>query len=517
MMAPPKKAPPKPPLGCLAECRCYVDTKKANGQSNSASVSEKVRSLGGSIDLKFTIGEDDDDGTTHVVVSNNSTSKSACRAAEKAGIPIVTPEWILDCVKAGKRVPEGKYIHSEESLEALITTKGNPIPASSSGKKPKSKVPVSVLKPKSKVPVSVPTPSSNENERNNTSAGSSMNNHHNTAGTGSKSAMVSSSSYSSSSSSSSNNNKKREARVGGGEGDEGVIITPNPLTQGIMIPPSSSLPSGEGHLESDSDEDREGFPRWVTASVVDRGTSSSSSSCSSGSIKLRCQDAKRKTQFLVTEEEIPIPGWSMYYSEHYPKPNAASKTLKEAAAPDSVAKSEAKRQRLLSPSRTNRRSERISDQIPLSQDPGWLQDDEDFYDGDWGHLPNNTKAQTFVMPDLPRTKYDRDGVFDENNSNRIRSRSRSSGSGSHELPFFSCRDDSAGRPALSTKPGYNDSNYSSNSSRGKEDRDGESFQEDEFVGKYVFCYTIVLPSFLVCDVSVSLSIYHSLPAFSDTA
>jgi hypothetical protein len=210
-------------------------------------------------------------------------------------------------------------------------------------------------------------------------------------------------------------------------------------------------------------------------------------------IKLRCQDAKRKTQFLVTEEEIPVPGWSMYYSEHYPNPNAASKTLEEAAAPDSVAKSEAKRQRLLSPSRTNRRSERISDQIPLSQDPGWLQDDEDFYDGDWGHLPNNATAQAFVMPDLPRTKYGRDGVFDENNSNRSRSRN----SGSHELQFFSCRDDSAGstggRPALPTKPGYNDNNNSKNrvGSSSKEDRDGESFQEDEFVGKYDLCGTEV--------------------------
>jgi hypothetical protein len=37
------------------------------------------------------------------------------------------------------------------------------------------------------------------------------------------------------------------------------------------------------------------------------------------------------------------------------------------------------------------------------------------------------------------------------------------------------------------------------------------------VVRYVFCYTIVLPSFLVCDVSVSLlSVYRSLLAFSDT-
>jgi hypothetical protein len=36
-------------------------------------------------------------------------------------------------------------------------------------------------------------------------------------------------------------------------------------------------------------------------------------------------------------------------------------------------------------------------------------------------------------------------------------------------------------------------------------------------GEYVFCYTIVLPSFLVCDVSVSLlSAYGSLLTLSDT-
>jgi hypothetical protein len=33
---------------------------------------------------------------------------------------------------------------------------------------------------------------------------------------------------------------------------------------------------------------------------------------------------------------------------------------------------------------------------------------------------------------------------------------------------------------------------------------------------YVFCYTIVLPSFLVCDVFVFLSQSYCLPAFSDT-
>jgi pre-mRNA-splicing factor SYF1 len=40
---------------------------------------------------------------------------------------------------------------------------------------------------------------------------------------------------------------------------------------------------------------------------------------------------------------------------------------------------------------------------------------------------------------------------------------------------------------------------------------------DELAIVYVFCYTIALPSFLVCDVSVSLSsVYGSLLAFSDT-
>jgi hypothetical protein len=41
---------------------------------------------------------------------------------------------------------------------------------------------------------------------------------------------------------------------------------------------------------------------------------------------------------------------------------------------------------------------------------------------------------------------------------------------------------------------------------------------DDSGRKYVFYYTILLPTFLVCDVSVclSLSIYSCLPAFSDT-
>jgi hypothetical protein len=43
--------------------------------------------------------------------------------------------------------------------------------------------------------------------------------------------------------------------------------------------------------------------------------------------------------------------------------------------------------------------------------------------------------------------------------------------------------------------------------------------ESTFTEEYVFCYIIVLPSFLVCDVSLSLSLlsmYCSLLAFSDT-
>ena len=38
------------------------------------------------------------------------------------------------------------------------------------------------------------------------------------------------------------------------------------------------------------------------------------------------------------------------------------------------------------------------------------------------------------------------------------------------------------------------------------------------IGEYVFCYTIVLPPFLVCErcLCLSLSIYYCLSAFSDT-
>jgi hypothetical protein len=52
---------------------------------------------------------------------------------------------------------------------------------------------------------------------------------------------------------------------------------------------------------------------------------------------------------------------------------------------------------------------------------------------------------------------------------------------------------------------------------GLEDGKLRSFLVDNVLSKYVFCHTIVLPSFLVCDdVSVSLSIYYCLFAFSDT-
>ena len=190
------------------------------------------------------------------------------------------------------------------------------------------------------------------------------------------------------SSSSSSSGGKGSISSGSGSGsEEGRIIKWDKEGGGS----SSSKKSMHEQKDGDSGDDAvdsDGFPRWMLESAI--GSSSKAVS------KLRHQTAE-ESGYLVTEEEIPLPGYSLYYSEHYPNPSTKTKSV------DTEGESR-KRPKLLSPSRTNRRSERISDQIPLSQDPGWLQEDDDFDE----YHPAGTIGDPFIIDELAHSE----GAYD---------------------------------------------------------------------------------------------------------
>lgn len=326
----------------LRDCYIYVDAKNERGESLSAGVRDKVLSLGGSIHEECQFSRNrNGHGTTHVVVTANCTSRSVCETAVSLGIPVVNPAWVKACLQAKQRLDVDEFCLSRAQVSRIGST---------------------MKVAKSKTPLNAKTYS--KSVENQVNAG----------------AIRSSSSSSSKGQHKDGGKRNREVDNEGSDGKSNRSTSSGPKISRGATSFKTVLQEGNaegGSDNEDDDDDADGYPKWFSKSVI--GSSSNMVSNS------RLQD-KKSDEFLVTEEEIPLPGYEMYFSEHYPNPNAKCSCSGDEGE---------KKQKLLSPSRTNRRSERISDQLPLSQDPGWLQE-EDFD----ALRPDESSEEPYVMPEL---------------------------------------------------------------------------------------------------------------------